>query len=472
MRGVTVTSSRVSASVVLISTLGLQGCDAGILDVDDSAIIVPQDLDAAGPAAIPTLVNGVVGAYHEAVDGAVRYSAMLTDEMIFAGTFPTRFQVEARRIQASNSDLADEMYTPLHRARLQADTTAFLLEKRLADPVFAEFEGLLLQGIAIAKLYAGYTRLWLGELYCWRILTGMLPEDSPVLPDDRIAEALGVLQEAGARAGALGLFPVQFAAMVGQARAHLWLGQYLEAAAVSAQVPPGFVYRAEYSANNQDQYNGMYAFTWGDTESIRWTVGDGTAGFSAGERWEHLELFVALNLLRNRPFGFAALSGAVPVVLQTLYNERGSDMLMASWIEAVLIRAEVAVRNGETALAEDLLNGLRSDYSVRATLEWGVDPPEGGNLLLDIELSGDVATDLKAVVDERARELWLTGDRQVTSRRLRRDPQVDLDLFPSKVSIGGGDDIAFPIVQIELDNNPSLSAGDACPSGQTSGSWS
>ena len=225
------------------SALWLTACEGGILDVDDSGIVVPADLDEAGPAAIPTLVNGVVGSYHEAVDGVVRYSAMLTDEMILAGTFPTRFQVDARY------------------------------------------------------------------------------------------------------------------------------------------------------------------------------------------------------------------------------------MLMASWVEGALIVAEVAVRSGQTAFAEALLNDLRSDYSLRATLEWGVDPPAAGNLLPEVQLSGDLVTDLKRVADERARELWLTGDRHTTARRLLRDPQTQPDLFPSKLLIGGGDDVAFPIPQIELDNNPNLGGGDACPAGQSAGSW-
>ena len=400
---------------------GLVGCEGGILNADDSGIITPADLDEAGPDAIPTRVNGVIGSYHEALDGIVRYTALLTDEMILSGTFPTRFQVDARMTQPSNLELEREVYTPLHRARLQADTAAFLLESRLGDPRFEDAEALLLEGIAVANLYAGYTRIWLGEVYCWSILTGMFPETAPVMPDDRIADAIAHLQKAEAQGGALGLLPVQLASVVGQARAHLWLGNYDIASALAGLVPRGFTYRAEYSGNNPDQYNGMYSFTWGDPESIRWTVGDGTAASSGGERWEHLEAFLALGLLRNRPAGFTALSRAVPVVLQTLYNSRGSDILMASWTEAALIRAEAAVRGGQTALAEALLNDLRSDYAVRATVEWDVLPPLGADPLSPIVFSGDPVADLRAVVDERARELWLTGNRHSTARRLRRD---------------------------------------------------
>ena len=85
-------------------------------------------------------------------------------------------------------------------------------------------------------------------------------------------------------------------------------------------------------------------------------------------------------------------------------------------------------------------------------------------------LTGDLLADLKTVADERARELWLTGDRLTTSRRFRLE--LGVDLFPSvKDAIGGGDDIAFPIPQLELDTNPNLGTDMACPAGQVIGAW-
>jgi len=130
------------------------------------------------------------------------------------------------------------------------------------------------------------------------------------------------------------------------------------------------------------------------------------------------------------------------------------------------------VRNGQTEVAEDLLNDLRSDFSTRATIVFGVEPPEAGDELEPVTLTGEMTPDLEPVAAERARERWLTGDRHTTARRLRLDPTVEIDLFPPlKPDIGGGDDIAFPIVQQELDNNPNLTSGDACPAGQSPGSW-
>jgi hypothetical protein len=458
-------------SLVLAGVLVLPACN-GILDIDQTGIIVFEDVEASGPAAVPALVNGMVGNYQEVVDDVVRYSALLTDEMILSGTFETRLEVDRRRIQANNATLAGAMYTPLHQARMQADTTVDLLQKRLQDPAFEEVLDELNEGIALGKLYGGFSRIWLAELYCWSILTGMFPESSPLIPDDRMSQALTFLQQAETQAAMAGLEEIRLAAIAGQARAHLWLRNFPQAAALAAAVPRNFVHWAEFSQNDPAQYNEMYMFTWGDIQAIRWTVGDGTRPTRGNERWEHFDEFISLNLLEFEPEGFTAFSSVFPVSLQGLYSRANSRVLVASGAEAMLIRAEAAVRSGQTATAELLLNDLRSDYSLRATIQWGVDLPDAGDELVDLTLAGTFAQDLRTVAAERARELWLTGDRLTTSRRLRLDPTVNIDLFPPvKTRINGGDDIAFPMVQLELDNNPNLSSGDACPAGQTIGSW-
>jgi hypothetical protein len=54
---------------------------------------------------------------------------------------------------------------------------------------------------------------------------------------------------------------------------------------------------------------------------------------------------------------------------------------------------------------------------------------------------------------------------------MRADP-LRIDLFPPVKTLGGGgDDTAFPIPQLELDANPNLSSAQACPAGQSIGSW-
>ncbi|MGE0161075.1 MAG: hypothetical protein AB7T31_16890 [Gemmatimonadales bacterium] len=444
----------------------------GILDVDEGGVIDFEDLDEAGPSAVGALVNGIVGAYQEALDDVVRYSSLLTDEMIMSGTFETRVDVDRRRIQPGNATLTSSIYTQIHVARMQADTAVALLEEKLPDPAFASVEADMREGIALGKLYGGLSRLWLGEMYCWSILTGMYPEASPVLPNARIADARAFLVDAEGRAGPLGLENVRLAAVVGQARAQLWLGNYTQADALALAVPRDFTYWAEYSYNEPEQFNEVYQFTWGDIEGIHWTVGDGTTPERGNERFAYFDEFVRLNLIDVEPDGFEAVSSSTPVMLQKIYRRPDSRILVASGVEAQLIRAEVAVRSGQTLVAEQLLNDLRADYSFRATVNWGVEPPAPVDALLPLVLTDTLATDLRTVAGERARELWLTGDRLTTSRRLRRDTSISIDLFPPvKAGVGGGDDITFPIVQLELDANPNLSAANACPAGQSIGTW-
>ncbi|HEU6450940.1 MAG TPA: RagB/SusD family nutrient uptake outer membrane protein, partial [Gemmatimonadaceae bacterium] len=102
--------------------------------------------------------------------------------------------------------------------------------------------------------------------------------------------------------------------------------------------------------------------------------------------------------------------------------------------EARLIEAEVKLRGSDPGGAADIVNDLRSSH-------WGLGA---------ISFSGDLATDLPVMARERARELWLTGERLPTLRRYLKD---GVDLFP-----GGkqGDNTCFPVPQRELDTNPNF----------------
>jgi hypothetical protein len=461
--------------VPLAATVAALSACNSILEVDQGGIIDVDDLADAGPSAVANLVAGVVGAYQEAADDIVRYAALLTDEMIMSGTFETRIDVDRRRIQPSNATLTSGLYTILHVSRMQADTVVAMLQERLGDPAFDSVEVDMREGIALGKLYGGLSRLWMGELYCWSILTGMYPESQPVLPNVRVQQARGFLQDAEDDAGPLGRDDIRLAAIAGQARAQLWLGNYSQAEILAQAVPRDFTFWSEYSYNDVDQFNELYMFTWGDEEQIHWTVGDGTTFDRGNERFEHFDEFVSLNLIDVEPDGYAAVRSSVPVMLQQLYSRPDSRILVASGVEAQLIRAEAAVRAGQTAAAATLLNDLRSDYSLRATILWGVDPPAPADQLQPLTLVDSLTQDLKTVADQRARELWLTGDRLTTARRLRRDASLlpdTIDLFPApKLSVGGGDDIAFPIVELELEANPNLGAGNACPVPQVIGAW-
>lgn len=431
----------------------LAGCD-DVLEVRDPDVVTPDVLE--DPDAIPLVINGVTGDFQEALDDFVRYTALFTDEMILAGTFPTRIDVDERMVQRDpdNTTLTTDLYEPLHVARASADRGAAEFEEALADPEFADFEDALAEGIALSHLYGGYARLFFAELYCGAVLE----ENGPVVSSDQAAEAaVERFQAARAAAQNAGLGDVETAALIGEARALAWLAQLDQAAMTVASVATDFVFYGEYSANVNDQWNEMFAFAWGRSPfTLRWTVGDGTAGNRHNERWPYFEEWLDQGLLVDDPDGFEAVEIGIPIALQLVYDVSSRPVVLASGWEARMIQAEAMLRAGDAEGAQDLVNGLLSDPSANPMTQ--VNPDLELGAFEPVSFTGDPANDLAQLAGARAAGLWLTGERQATLRRFaERD---GIDLYPAGTQ---GNDTSFPIVQQEIDNNPNV--GSACSAG-------
>lgn len=430
--------------VLAAAVLALAGCE-GLLDVPDPGIVTPEE--NAGPSAVETKTVGVIGTGIEAVDDYVMYSALFTDEMISAGTFPTRREVDERAIETSNITVNQEVYEPLQTARSLAEKRRQEFESALGDPAFADVEPLVREGIAITTWWSAYTRVLLSDLYCRTVVDGGPPVDR----DARLEEALGLFQQAEAAAGDADLDAYVNAALVGQARTLLALGRLAEADAAAAQVPRSFQLMAEHSGNDPTQGNEMFQVSWGSATAgtnIRWTVGAGDEPDRQFEAFAEFDEFVGLGIIDvDSPLRGQAQNDQIEVNLQLIYDDEASPILLASGIEAQLIRAEVAIREDRTGDAEGLINDLRADWPTRFTLERR---PVTDADLDPISLSGDETSALRRVASERARELWLTGDRQGTSRRLLAD---GIDLFPADKP---GDQTCWPFPDQEINNNPNL----------------
>lgn len=426
-----------------IAVLLVPGCD-GLLDVPGPGIVTPEE--NAGPAAVETKTIGVVGTGIEAVDDYVMYSALFTDEMLLAGTFPTRREVDERDIETSNITINQEVYEPLQTARSLADKRRAEFEAVLDDPDFVDVEALVREGIAIATWWSAHTRVLLSELYCQSVVDRGPPVDS----NERMTEALELFRLAEIKADEAGLPGYVDAARVGQARALLWLRRFGEADDVAARVERTFRHMAEHSGNDPTQGNEVFQVTWGSATAgtnIRWTVGAGDEPDRQFEKFAEFDEFVELGIIdTDSPLRGQAQNDQIEVNLQLIYDDEASPTLIASGIEARLIRAEVAVREDRTGDAQGLINDLRADWPTRFTLERR---PVPGAELDAVTLSGDTETDLRRIAAERARELWLTGDRQATSRRLLAD---GIDLYPSKP----GTQTCWPFPDQETDNNPNL----------------
>lgn len=455
-------------SAVRLLRLGLVAALAGSLGacgfkdplrVEDPGVLTAEELTGVG--AVEATVNGIIGAFQEAFDDYVRYTSLFTDEMILAGTFPTRVEVDDRRIVPSNVSLDGEVYAPIHTTRFLADQTVEDFSAAIGDPEFETVEDLLRVGTVVGRLYGAYARVLLAELYCESAIDAGPYE----LSDARMAEALTLFQEAEqaaadaaanvstsarvARANNLGR-----AAIVGQARAHLWLGQWAEADADAARVPAGFVFNAEYSENDNPTCNEMHGSSWGRCLwVIRWTVGDGTTPERRNERFTYYDEWVALGRINPDPGpNFVSFNSAIPVRLQLQYTDGAVPIVLASKAEADMIQAEVALRNGQPGVANALVNPRRAAWGLGA-----IDFAAVGDLNGDAT-ANTLADQLWQLAQERNRELWLTGERQATLRRYREEFGSDnaaggLNLWPP-MSGASFDQIFFPVHQQEFDNNP------------------
>jgi hypothetical protein len=417
--------SRYLAIGALVLTLPTVACE-GILDVKDPANLTADDFEEAIPVGLVT--SGIRGEFQSMLDYYVLYTGMLADEFVLAGTFPYRQEFDDRMIFDNNAGLLGDVYNPLSRSRFMADTGVVMLENAIGTDVAGITDAVLRAAAAEGTYYGGYTRLLLAESFCESAIAG-----GPALSSDaRMADALALFVAAATQAQAAGQTDLLAAARVGQARAHLWLGDYSAASTAAAQVPVDFRYDSYYSNNSIGQKSKVVRYTWGINEVIRFTVGDGTFSGNNFERWPYFDEWVTLGLLASEPT-LQSFNPAVPVAQQKKYVSGDSPIAIASGAEAELIIAEARLRANDLGGAATIVNHLRLD-------NWGLAP---------IAFTGVLVDDLRTMARERSRELWLTGERLATLRRYLDD---GLDLFSDR----NGTDTCLPVPLQEKAANPNI----------------
>lgn len=414
-------------SMILVTAafaLSVSACDS-LLEVEDPVNLTPEDL--AGDAPVDLTINGMRGAFQDMMDNYILHAGMLVDEFVLAGTFPYRQEIDERAVQTNNSGLLNELFNPLQVTRFMADTGVVILQAAQDDP--GADQAALAAGIALGKYYGAYARMLLAEAFCISPIAG----GPGLTSDERMQDALAVFQEAESAAQAAGDNDLVMAAKVGQARAHLWLGAYSAAASAAQAVPDDFEYLAHYSSNSVNQFNRIADLNWALDDVIRWTVGDGTVSFTHFEKYAYFEEWVDLGLLTPRP-DLEAFNPEIPVVQETKYTVANDPIVIASGDEARLIRAEGLLRNNDPTGAAAIVNQLRLDH-------WGLAP---------IAFTGTTTENLLTMARERARELFIEGQRLGTLRRLLDD---SIDLFPTgKI----GSNTCFPLPETETDTNPNF----------------
>jgi len=413
---------RAGPVLALAALLSLTGCDIDqALDVDNPTRIPAEGLTS--PENAQLLVNGAVGDFDCAYNAYVALSAVVAGELTDATQTADRWPYDRRAVRPddqrySTFDCDDlGVYTPLATARWSADNILSALLEWSDEDVPGDRDDL----IATAAAYAGYSYLLLAEGFCTMAIDLSAEMQSEEVFDSAVARfttAIDAAQTSGSDS-------ILNMARVGRARAYLGLGMHQNALADALLVPDDFVYEVSASTAATRRNNRVF-----DESGVGPTGGD---ALSVGASYRNKTWLGDPD--PRVPVQDENRTGVegTPIFLQMKYGSLADPLPLATGVEASLIVAEI--QGGSVAV------GIINELHARAGLE-----PYGGGSAAGIQAH---------VIEERARELWLTGHRFFDIRRLNLplDPAPGIDYRKGGVY---GDTRCFPLPDVEIRNNPNI----------------
>jgi starch-binding outer membrane protein, SusD/RagB family len=405
----------VRAFVVVTGGGVLTACST-LLEADAPSRILESTL--LQPANAPVIVAGAVADFECALGNFILTGGTLADEFSDSQANAATWDID-RRTNVPSTALYSTggcsgfgTYTPLSTARFQADQAVRLLDG-WSDADVPGRAGL----IATAAAFAGYSYVLMGEMFCSAAFD-LGPELQPAavfaLAETRftrVIDAPGVADN------------LRNLARVGRARARINLGKRAEAAADAALVPNNFVFNANTSAAANRSENRLVRF---NNTNGTVTVDSSFRGLTIGSIPDP-----------RVPVVDAGRGGSLPTVrlfTQQKYTALTTPIPIATWREALLIRAEVA--GGQTAVG--IINQLRARHSLPL-------------------FASTVESEIQAQVrEERRRELFVEGHRLYDTIRFNVPlrPPVGAP-FPN----GGGtygSNKCLPLPEVETLNNPNI----------------
>jgi len=410
------------AGLVALVAIASTGCNQ-LLDVSPNPKTVPGD-QLTDPNSLGARLAGAEADYWFAADMAVAFGGLFTDELI-DGTGLTEF--DQRRVPASSGLLGstdevpegiDGLWTPMQRAAftsksLEEDIKSGAFGDRIPDPGNSA-------ELARMALFAGYSRLVLGELFCSTAFDGHGPEytsqETYQLAIDHFSAAINAANADP---------DVRNAALVGRARAELDMGDDANAEADASAVPISFQFVGNvYSGNSETEENDLWNML---TDSQRFSVDPSFRGLTiddTGNPDPRVDVF-------QDPNDQFAIDGSTELFQSSKYLRDDAPLRLASGYEAAYVVAEI--EGGQTAV--DLINQVRQDQAISA------------------QFSSSNADSIQAKVrDERRRTLFLEGQRMGDLRRYLA--RYGIDLFPTGPNFG--DETCYPLPNAERDNNPDI----------------
>lgn len=403
--------------VASLSVVGLTACDT-LLEANAPSRILESTL--LQPSNATVLVAGVVADFECALNNYVAAAGTISDEFMDSQANAAIWDLDRRTSNPATALYATGgcgglggLYTPISVARFQADQALTLLNGWSDADVPGR--GAL---IARAAAYAGYAYVLLGEGFC-SAAVDLGPEMTPAQvfakAEERFTTAISTTGVAD---------DIRNMALVGRARARINQGKRTEAAADAAQVPDNFVFNARTTA------------AAGRAENRIYRVNNTTGQITVDSSFRNLTFGGMAD--PRVPVADGGRGGSLPTVrlwVQNKYRSLADPVPIATWREALLIRAEVL--GGQQAV--NIINQLHDRVN------------------LPHFQSNDPAAIQAQVQEERRRELFLEGHRLYDTIRFSvpLHPPVGA-VFPN----GGGTygtNKCLPLPDIERLNNPTIS---------------
>jgi hypothetical protein len=441
--------SRAAAALTLaLAGTACQTANDRLLGVTDPDIINPGDIVNADGAI--ALGNGTIATFRAITGGGEStwlFGGLLADEWSTSSTFIQNDETDQRLIPEFNSSITG-MIRDLYRVRTRANEAIGALNK------YSPTSKALIGEMYLAR---GFAELQLASDFCNGIPIGdgnaIPPENGKPFTTQQVFQlAAASLDSAIAVTTGTDAQSVLInrASRVARGRAALALGDFDRAGGFVAGLPTAFAYQHTFSLTTSSNT------IWGQgLSSRRYSVGDSVEG-------NRRDI-----LVRNAlPFA-SARDPRLPVTIPTSGAINGQDgqtytrtttmwgqltaVDVANGVDARMIEAEVALKNGNVTQWLAIHNALRA-----APPKLGEIQPTAMPALVD---PGSADARLSVHFREKAFWTFSRGQRLGDMRRLiRQYGRTEANVFPQGVHYKGGSygkDVNLPVVQAER-NNPNF----------------
>jgi len=395
--------------VILAITLMLlwSGCDNWVTSIDPLTGQV-QDDQLNNEGSIPFLITGVWGQLASCTDGCFALSDLLSDQLLFDLDVPLASYSQYEEIDTGDILLDNNSVEGVYNAVMELRFLADDVVRRAGDINFSDtdlekevnFTGYFLGGIS---------RYYLATYFGLDKNQGGSPLDKgPMISSDELYnQAIDYLTKSIEYAEDDYMIRVIKTII---ARIYLYKKDYTNAKQ----------YANEGLAQGDDPYQVPYNVA--DNTNYYWQqAGLGRSQMVIDFRFHDYVTEDPAEMVRVSHQSIIGRSGA-QWWLQTKYDEEGDPLNLTSWQENELMLAELEVREGNTGSALTRVNEIRTSH--------GLDP-------LD-------AVDLNTIIEERDKELFLTGMRLADERRFDIW-HMDADTWHY-----------LPVTQAERNSNPNI----------------